>query len=125
MGGQNSIVYSYFLFSKYYFAKVFVTISKNAAILILTILSTAGVSTCILTLNEESEYDLFDKSLSSSAFLVYFLLHRKFEEIYPPEVSDFVYITDDTYTTKQVRVDIIRSTLQLLSIQYRGPLMKK
>ena len=30
------------------------------------------------------------------------LVAAKFEEIYPPEVSDFVYITDDTYTTKQV-----------------------
>lgn len=28
--------------------------------------------------------------------------HRKFEEIYPPEVAEFVYITDDTYTKKQV-----------------------
>lgn len=27
---------------------------------------------------------------------------RKFEEIYPPEVAEFVYITDDTYTKKQV-----------------------
>ena len=26
----------------------------------------------------------------------------KFEEIYPPELSDFVYITDDTYTKLQV-----------------------
>ncbi|KAJ7372008.1 Cyclin-A2 [Desmophyllum pertusum] len=30
------------------------------------------------------------------------LVAAKFEEIYPPEVSDFVYITDDTYSTKQV-----------------------
>lgn len=30
------------------------------------------------------------------------LVASKFEEIYPPEVSEFVYITDDTYTTKQV-----------------------
>ena len=29
-------------------------------------------------------------------------ISRKFEEIYPPEVSEFVYITDDTYTVKQV-----------------------
>lgn len=29
-------------------------------------------------------------------------LASKFEEIYPPEVSEFVYITDDTYTKKQV-----------------------
>lgn len=28
--------------------------------------------------------------------------NRKFEEIYPPEVGEFVYITDDTYTKKQV-----------------------
>lgn len=30
------------------------------------------------------------------------LLASKFEEIYPPEVAEFVYITDDTYTKKQV-----------------------
>lgn len=30
------------------------------------------------------------------------LIASKFEEIYPPEVSEFVYITDDTYTAKQV-----------------------
>ncbi|KXJ28471.1 G2/mitotic-specific cyclin-A [Exaiptasia diaphana] len=30
------------------------------------------------------------------------LLASKFEEIYPPEVSEFVYITDDTYTAKQL-----------------------
>lgn len=29
-------------------------------------------------------------------------LAAKFEEIYPPEVKEFVYITDDTYTQKQV-----------------------
>lgn len=27
---------------------------------------------------------------------------RKYEEIYPPEVEEFVYITDDTYTKKQL-----------------------
>ncbi|KAJ8385177.1 hypothetical protein AAFF_G00192280 [Aldrovandia affinis] len=30
------------------------------------------------------------------------LLASKFEEIYAPEVAEFVYITDDTYTKKQV-----------------------
>jgi len=29
-------------------------------------------------------------------------IDRKYEEIYPPEVGEFVYITDDTYTKKQV-----------------------
>lgn len=28
--------------------------------------------------------------------------YRKYEEIYPPDVGEFVYITDDTYTKKQV-----------------------
>ena len=32
--------------------------------------------------------------------LIFF--YRKYEEIYPPDVSEFVYITDDTYTKKQV-----------------------
>lgn len=31
-----------------------------------------------------------------------FTLHRKYEEIYPPEVDEFVYITDDTYTKRQL-----------------------
>ncbi|CAI5773057.1 cyclin-A1 isoform X1 [Podarcis lilfordi] len=30
------------------------------------------------------------------------LLAAKYEEIYPPEVKEFVYITDDTYTKKQL-----------------------
>jgi len=30
------------------------------------------------------------------------LVAAKFEEIYPPEVKEFVYITDDTFTSKQV-----------------------
>lgn len=27
---------------------------------------------------------------------------RKYEEIYPPDIGEFVYITDDTYTKRQV-----------------------
>jgi len=27
---------------------------------------------------------------------------RKYEEIYPPDVGEFVYVTDDTYTKQQV-----------------------
>ncbi|MBN3301567.1 CCNA1 protein, partial [Amia calva] len=30
------------------------------------------------------------------------MLASKYEEIYPPEVDEFVYITDDTYTKKQL-----------------------
>ncbi|XP_066930558.1 G2/mitotic-specific cyclin-A-like isoform X1 [Clytia hemisphaerica] len=42
------------------------------------------------------------------------LVASKFEEIYPPEVSEFVYITDDTYTAKQVlRMEsLVLKTLQ-------------
>lgn len=29
-------------------------------------------------------------------------ISSKYEELYPPEISDFVYITDDTYTKHQV-----------------------
>lgn len=29
-------------------------------------------------------------------------LASKYEELYPPEVNDFVYITDDTYSKKQI-----------------------
>ena len=31
------------------------------------------------------------------------LIASKLEEIYPPEVAEFVYITDDTYSGKEVK----------------------
>lgn len=31
-----------------------------------------------------------------------FVVYRKYEEIYPPDVGEFAYITDDTYTKSQV-----------------------
>lgn len=34
--------------------------------------------------------------------LNYYYFCRKYEEIYPPDVTEFCYITDDTYTKKQV-----------------------
>jgi len=42
------------------------------------------------------------------------LVASKFEEIYPPEVAEFVYITDDTYSAKQVlRMEsLVLKTLQ-------------
>lgn len=34
--------------------------------------------------------------------------YRKYEEIYPPDVSEFVYITDDTYSKRQViRMEVL------------------
>lgn len=35
-------------------------------------------------------------------FQIFNFISSKFEEIYAPEVSEFVYITDDTYTRQQV-----------------------
>ena len=29
-------------------------------------------------------------------------LAAKYEEIYPPDITEFVYVTDDTYTRRQV-----------------------
>lgn len=47
-------------------------------------------------------------------------LAAKFEEIYPPEVTEFVYITDDTYTTKQV-LRMEHLVLKVLSFDVATP----
>lgn len=44
----------------------------------------------------------------------------KYEEIYPPELKDFVYITDDTYTKKQIiRMETL--ILQILGFDLSTP----
>ncbi|XP_030595562.1 cyclin-A2 [Archocentrus centrarchus] len=48
------------------------------------------------------------------------LLASKFEEIYPPEVAEFVYITDDTYTKKQV-LRMEHLVLKVLSFDMAAP----
>ncbi|XP_078396214.1 cyclin-A2 [Cetorhinus maximus] len=48
------------------------------------------------------------------------LLASKFEEIYPPEVVEFVYITDDTYTKKQV-LRMEHLILKVLSFDLAAP----
>ncbi|XP_010895519.1 cyclin-A2 [Esox lucius] len=48
------------------------------------------------------------------------LLAAKFEEIYPPEVAEFVYITDDTYTKKQV-LRMEHLVLKVLSFDLASP----
>lgn len=40
----------------------------------------------------------------------------KFEEVFPPELTDFAYITDDTYTKSQVGATIILSMVHLSQI---------
>uniref|UniRef100_A0A914W2M8 Cyclin N-terminal domain-containing protein n=1 Tax=Plectus sambesii TaxID=2011161 RepID=A0A914W2M8_9BILA len=48
------------------------------------------------------------------------MIAAKFEEIYPPELKDFVYITDDTYTSKQV-LRMERLILQTLIYEVAAP----
>ncbi|PIO26358.1 hypothetical protein AB205_0092850, partial [Aquarana catesbeiana] len=48
------------------------------------------------------------------------LLASKFEEIYPPEVAEFVYITDDTYNKKQV-LKMEHLVLKVLSFDLAAP----
>ncbi|XP_029367909.1 cyclin-A2 [Echeneis naucrates] len=48
------------------------------------------------------------------------LLASKFEEIYPPEVAEFVYITDDTYNKKQV-LRMEHLVLKVLSFDLAAP----
>ncbi|XP_076973803.1 cyclin-A2-like [Tamandua tetradactyla] len=48
------------------------------------------------------------------------LLASKFEEIYPPEVAEFVYITDNTYTKKQV-LRMEHLVLEVLAFDLAAP----
>ncbi|XP_076876366.1 cyclin-A1 isoform X2 [Brachyhypopomus gauderio] len=48
------------------------------------------------------------------------LLAAKYEEIYPPEVDEFVYITDDTYTKKQL-LRMEHLVLRVLSFDMNAP----
>uniref|UniRef100_A0A4W4EN00 Cyclin N-terminal domain-containing protein n=1 Tax=Electrophorus electricus TaxID=8005 RepID=A0A4W4EN00_ELEEL len=48
------------------------------------------------------------------------LLAAKYEEIYPPEVDEFVYITDDTYTKKQL-LRMEHLVLRVLSFDMTAP----
>lgn len=51
---------------------------------------------------------------------MFFLFFRKYEEIYPPDVSEFVFITDDTYSQKQVlRMEYL--ILKVLAFDISGP----
>lgn len=45
---------------------------------------------------------------------------RKYEEIYPPEVDEFVYITDDSYTKKQL-LRMEHLMLKVLSFDMAAP----
>ncbi|XP_043105895.1 cyclin-A1 [Puntigrus tetrazona] len=48
------------------------------------------------------------------------LLAAKYEEVYPPEVDEFVYITDDTYTKKQL-LRMEQHLLRVLAFDMTAP----
>ncbi|XP_034047949.1 G2/mitotic-specific cyclin-B1 [Thalassophryne amazonica] len=48
-------------------------------------------------------------------------LASKYEEMYPPEISDFAYVTDRAYTTAQIR-DMEMSILRVLKFNLGRPL---
>ncbi|MBN3296989.1 CCNA2 protein, partial [Amia calva] len=84
------------------------------------------------TLQNETLYlavNYIDRFLSSMSVLrgklqlvgtAAMLLASKFEEIYPPEVAEFVYIADDTYTKKQV-LRMEHLILKVLSFDLAAP----
>ena len=49
------------------------------------------------------------------------LVASKYEEMYTPEVADFVYITDNAYTKKDVR-DMEQDILRTLDFSFGRPL---
>ncbi|XP_075511158.1 putative cyclin-A3-1 isoform X2 [Primulina tabacum] len=51
------------------------------------------------------------------------LIAAKFEEISPPHIEDFCYITDNTYTKEEV-VDMERSVLKFLDFEMGNPTIK-
>lgn len=53
-------------------------------------------------------------------FYNFVLFNSKYEEIYPPEISEFVYITDDTYSKQQV-LRMEKLLLKVLTFDLSAP----
>lgn len=49
------------------------------------------------------------------------LIASKYEEMYAPEIHDFVFITDDTYSSEEIR-RMERRMLKLLDYSFGNPL---
>jgi len=45
-------------------------------------------------------FSLFDPFVDSGTAALF--IASKYEEIYPPDLGEFVYITDDSYTKQQI-----------------------
>lgn len=73
---------------------------------------------------KNSNYLLFDLDFLREIELLFYncfiYINRKYEEIYPPEVGEFVYITDDTYTKTQV-IKMENLILRVLSFDLTVP----
>ena len=62
-----------------------------------------------------------DKSKLQLVGVTAMLIASKYEEMYAPEVGDFVFITDNTYTSEQIRV-MERHMLKTLDYSLGTPL---
>ena len=62
-----------------------------------------------------------DKSKLQLVGVTAMLIACKYEEMYAPEVRDFVYITDNAYTSLEIR-QMERKMLQLLDYSLGNPL---
>ena len=49
------------------------------------------------------------------------LIASKYEEIYPPSVEDFVYISDNAYTREQVRLYALQHSANVAQTSLRVP----
>ena len=49
------------------------------------------------------------------------LIACKYEEMYPPEIRDFVFITDDTYSSEEIRKMEV-NMLRVLKYSFGNPL---
>lgn len=65
----------------------------------------------------------FETFLSVSCLLFTIFIRRKYEEITPPNVEDFCYITDNTYTKEEV-VKMEADILKSLSFELGSPTVK-
>ncbi|KAG4931350.1 hypothetical protein JHK86_048311 [Glycine max] len=63
------------------------------------------------------------KLVSDTFYFYVAYIDRKYEEIKPPEVEDFCYITDNTYSKEEV-VNMEAEILKALKFELGGPIVK-
>lgn len=75
--------------------------------------------TCTLHFCPVQDHPVPKKQLQLVGVTAMFLA-SKFEEMYPPEISDFAYVTDRAYSTAQIR-DMEMNILRVLKFQLGRP----